>query len=107
MDGVVSFHGMLSTKTPAERGKVKAKMLMLTGANDPFVPAEQVDGFVKEMKAAGAHFQVITLQNAKHGFTNPNAGKAGLDALEYNAEADNQSWAAMLGFFKEVFPSRH
>lgn len=107
LDGVVSFHGMLGTKTPAERGQVKAKMLVLTGANDPFVPAEQVEGFVKEMKAAGAHFQVVTLQNAKHGFTNPNAGKAGLDALEYNAEADNQSWMAMLGFFKEVFPQRH
>ena len=107
LDGVVSFHGMLGTKTPAEQGKVKAKILVLTGAIDPFVPAEQVEGFTKEMKAAGAKFQVVTLLNAKHGFTNPNAGKAGLDALEYNAEADNTSWVAMLGFFKEVFPAFH
>ena len=104
---MVSFHGKLGTKTPAERGKVKAKILVLTGAIDPFVPAEQVETFTKEMKAAGAKFQVVTLLNAKHGFTNPNAGKAGLDALEYNAEADNTSWVAMLGFFKEVFPAFH
>jgi dienelactone hydrolase len=107
LDGAVSFHGMLGTQTPAERGKIKAKILVLTGAIDPFVPAEQVEDFTKEMKAAGAKFQVVTLQNAKHGFTNPNAGKAGLDALEYNAEADKQSWVAMLGFFKEVFPAVH
>ncbi len=107
LDGVVSFHGMLATKTPAERGKVRAKILVLTGAVDPFVPAEQVEAFTKEMKAADAKFQVVTFLNAKHGFTNPNAGKAGLDALEYNAEADNKSWVAMLGFFKEVFPSVH
>ena len=107
LDGVVSFHGMLGTKNPAERGRVKAKILVLTGAIDPFVPAEQVEAFTKEMKAANAKFQVVTLLNAKHGFTNPNAGKAGLEALEYNAEADNKSWVAMLGFFKEVFPSYH
>ena len=78
---------------------------MLTGAVDPFVPAEQVEAFTQEMKAAAdAKFQVVTFLNAKHGFTNPNAGKAGLDALEYNAEADKKSWVAMLGFFKEVFP---
>ena len=98
---------MLGTKTPAERGKVKAKILVLTGAVDPFVPAEQVEAFTQEMKAADAKFQVVTFLNAKHGFTNPNAGKAGLDALEYNAEADNKSWVAMLGFFKEVFPPFH
>lgn len=107
LDGVVSFHGALGTKTPAERGKVKAKILVLTGAVDPFVPAEQVEAFTQEMKAADAKFQVVTFLNAKHGFTNPNAGKAGLDALEYNAEADKKSWVAMLGFFKEVFPPLH
>lgn len=107
LDGVVSFHGMLGTKTPAERGKVKAKVLVLTGSIDPFVPAEQVEAFTQELKAADAKFQVVTFLNAKHGFTNPNAGKAGLDALEYNAEADHKSWVAMLGFFKEVFPSLH
>ncbi len=104
LDAVVSIHGALATKTPAEAGKVKAKILVLTGAADPFVPAEQVGAFTQEMKAAKATFQVVSYPGVKHGFTNPNAGKAGLDALEYNAEADKKSRAAMLGFFKEVFP---
>jgi dienelactone hydrolase len=103
LDAVVSIHGALATKHPAEKGKVRARILVLTGAADPFVPGEQVAAFTQEMKAADATFQVVSYPGVKHGFTNPNAGKAGLDALEYNAEADKKSWAAILEFFKEVF----
>ena len=103
LDAVVSFHGALATDHPAQSGKVAARILILTGAADPFVPADQVAAFTKEMKAAGANFQLVSYPGAKHGFTNPDVGKARLDALAYNAEADQQSWAAMLAFFKEVF----
>jgi dienelactone hydrolase len=103
LDAVVSFHGALATKSPAEPGKVRARVLVLTGAADPFVPKEQVEAFTQEMKAAGATFRVTTYPGVKHGFTNPDAGKAGMDALEYNAEADKKSWAAMLELLKDVF----
>ena len=103
LDAVVSIHGALATRHPAETGKVRARILVLTGAADPFVPGEQVAAFTQEMKAADATFQVVSYPGVKHGFTNPNAGKAGLDALEYNAEADKKSWAAILEFFREVF----
>jgi dienelactone hydrolase len=103
LDAVVSFHGALATKSPAEPGKVQARVLVLTGAADPFVPKEQVEAFSQEMKAARAMFRVVTYPGVKHGFTNPDAGKAGMDALEYNAEADKKSWAAMLELLKEVF----
>jgi len=104
LDAVVSVHGALATKSPAEPGKVKARILVLTGADDPFVPTEQVTALTQEMKTAGVRFAVVSYPGVKHGFTNPDAAKAGLDALEYNAEADRQSWAAMLELFKEVFP---
>jgi dienelactone hydrolase len=103
LDAVVSFHGALATKSPAEKGKVKARVLVLTGAADPMVPPEQVEAFNKEMNAAGAKFQVVSYPGAKHGFTNPDADKAGMDALAYNAEADKKSWAAMLELFTQVF----
>src|SRR5437867_4683151 len=38
---VVTFHGALATQTPAQPGKVKARILVLAGAADPFVPPEQ------------------------------------------------------------------
>lgn len=101
---VVTFHGALATKTPAQPGKIKARVLVLTGGADTFVPPEQVEAFKREMQAAGAHFEVVTYPGAKHAFTNPDAAKHGMPPLAYNAEADRQSWAAMLKLFHEVFP---
>src|SRR5437868_5755829 len=100
---VVTFHGALATKTPAQPGKVKARVLVLAGDADPFVPPEQVEAFRQEMRAAGARFEVVTFPGAKHGFTNPDAGKFGMDALVYNADADRESWAALLKLFKDVW----
>lgn len=101
---VVSFHGALAPKTPAAPGSVKARVLVLTGTADPFVPPEQVDAFKREMQAAGARFEVVTYPGAKHGFTNPNAAQYGMPQLSYDANADRESWAAMLKLFREVFP---
>jgi len=99
---VVTFHGALATKAPAQPGKVKARILVLAGGADPFVPPEQIEAFKREMQAAGARFEVIVYPGAKHGFTNPTASQYGMEQLAYNAEADRQSWAAMLKLFKEV-----
>src|SRR5438034_1038219 len=103
LTAVVTFHGALATKTPAQPGKVKARVLVLAGGADPFVPPEQVEAFRQEMRAAGAQFEVVTFPGAKHGFTNPDAGKFGMDALAYNADADRESWAALLKLFKDVW----
>jgi dienelactone hydrolase len=81
---------------------VKAQLLVMTGGADPFVPAEQVAAFEKEMKDAGVRFQVIRYPGAKHGFTNPDAGTYGMPQLEYDAAADAKSWEAMLKFFKKT-----
>ena len=103
LTAVVTFHGALATQTPAEPGKVKARILVLAGGADPFVPPEQVAAFEKEMQAAGARFEVVSYPGAKHGFTNPDAGVYGMPQLAYDAAADRQSWAAMLKLFREVF----
>lgn len=106
LDGVVSFHGNLGTTTPAKPGAVKAKVLVLTGANDPFVPAEQVERFKKEMDAAGVNYKLVIYPGAKHGFTNPDAtefGKKFKIPLEYDKAADEASWKEMQVFFDEQF----
>lgn len=102
LDAVASFHGMIATDTPAEKGKVKAQVLVMTGGADPFVPEEQVVAFEKEMKDAGVRFQVIRYPGAKHGFTNPDAGSYGMPQLEYDAAADAKSWDTMLKFLKKA-----
>ena len=102
---VVTFHGALATTSPAQPGKVKARVLVLAGGADPFVPPEQLEAFKREMQAAGARFEVTTYPGAKHGFTNPDAAQYGMPQLAYDAAADRESWAAMLKLFKEIWPS--
>jgi dienelactone hydrolase len=104
--GVVSFHGVLSTDAPAKPGSVKAKILVLTGADDKFVPPEQVEAFRREMTAAGADFRIISYPGALHAFTNPDADEYAKKfnmPIGYNAEADKESWAAMQVLFKDIF----
>lgn len=99
---VASFHGALGSKLKAPKG-IKPRILVATGSDDPMVPAELVTAFENEMTAAGARFQVIRYPGAKHGFTNPDADKAGMPALGYNAAADTASWDALLKLLSEVF----
>jgi len=106
LGGVASFHGGLTSTDPAKPGAVKARVLVLTGGDDKFVPPEQVEGFEKEMKAARADFRVVSYPGALHSFTNPAAddyAKRFNIPLGYNADADAKSWAEMQKFFKAVF----
>jgi dienelactone hydrolase len=100
---VVSFHGVLATKMPAVSGKVKASVLVLTGADDPLAPPDQVADFENEMRAAAVRdWQVISYGNTLHGFTNPASDGSMLRSALYNAQADRRSWASMLSLFDEV-----
>ncbi len=102
LKGVVSFHGALETESPAESGKVQAKVLGCHGADDPFVPVEQVNAFEAEMTKAGANWQVISYGNTVHSFTNPEADGS-IPGICYNQQADERSWQAMRAFFDEIF----
>ncbi|MCC2617678.1 dienelactone hydrolase family protein [Aestuariibacter halophilus] len=102
--GVASFHGSLGSQLVAEKGKVKARILVAHGGADPFVPHEQVSAFMQEMLDAGVDLQFRNYPEAKHSFTNPGADEKGSKynmPLEYNAEADNDSWQALLAFIDE------
>jgi dienelactone hydrolase len=102
--GVVSFHGVLDTPLPAAPDGIKAKVLALHGADDPFVPAEQVTAFEEEMRKAGVDWQLIAYGGAVHGFTNPANGGDNSKGAAYNAAADRRSWLAMQQFFRDLFP---
>jgi dienelactone hydrolase len=101
--GVVSFHGGLQTQRPAVAGEVKSKVLVCTGADDPFVPHAQVGAFAEEMTKAGVDWQVIIYGNTVHSFTNPDADKVGAPGIKYNKLSDERSWKAMKSFFEEIF----
>ncbi|MGZ3196683.1 MAG: dienelactone hydrolase family protein [Croceibacterium sp.] len=101
LEVVVSFHGLLGTDMPAERGKVTARILVCHGDADPAVPRSHVIAFWEEMDAAGADWHFHSYGGVKHGFTNPAPPHS--PAVAYDASADRQSWAAMFELFDEVF----
>ncbi|HEF4763056.1 TPA: dienelactone hydrolase family protein [Pseudomonas putida] len=106
--GVVSFHGALATNAPATPGSVKAKILVEHGALDSMVTHENVAAFKAEMDKAGADYTFVSLDGAKHGFSNPDAdrlshGDHGGPDIGYNKAADEKSWADMQAFFKKIF----
>jgi dienelactone hydrolase len=101
--GVVSFHGGLDTPTPGGARNIKCKVLVLHGADDPFVPPPQVAVFEDEMRKAGVDWQLIIYSGAVHAFTNPEAGNDNSKGAAYNERADKRSWAAMKQFFAEIF----
>jgi dienelactone hydrolase len=106
LKGVASFHGSLAAVKPAQQGGVKAKILVLHGADDKFVTAEQIGAFKQEMKNAGADFQFIEYPGAIHSFTNPDADEYARKfnlPLGYNAEADKKSWEELRKFFEKIF----
>lgn len=103
---VASFHGALGSFHNADPGSVQAKILVCHGAADSMVSMDDLDGFKQEMGAAQADYEVLLLDGAKHGFSNPqadvNAEKYAID-LGYQQQADEQSWAAMQALFNKAF----
>ncbi len=81
-------------------------MLVLTGADDPFVPQDQVVAFETAMKAASIDYQLHSYEGVKHSFTNPDADAVAEKfsmPLAYNKVADEDSWDRMQLFFKQLF----
>ena len=101
--GVVSFHGGLGSDLSRVVHPIKPKVLVCHGANDSFVPDEQIKQFQNEMKQANADWQMIYYADAVHAFTDPAAGSDPSKGVAYNEKADKRSWKLMLQFLDELF----
>jgi len=101
--GVVSFHGIIDSPTPADAKNIKGKVLVLHGADDPYVPDTQVKAFEDEMRAARVDWQLVKYSGAVHAFAVAEAGNDPSKGAAYNATADRRSWKAMEDFFAEIF----
>jgi dienelactone hydrolase len=103
LDAVAGFHASLGLNTPAPApGTVKAKVLVLNGAEDPFVKREEYAALKKDLDAAKAEYRIIEYPGAVHAFTNPEATALGQKfnlPLRYDAQVDREAKAEALKFF--------
>jgi dienelactone hydrolase len=102
LQGVVSFHGLLTPPESADKNSIKAKVLVLHGNDDPMVPVENVMALQQELTVAGADWQVHTFGQTMHAFTNPVANDPEFGTV-YQTNADRRSWQYMQNFLTEIF----
>jgi dienelactone hydrolase len=98
--GAVSFHGLLKP-SGLTKPKVRAKVLMMHGFDDPMGPPEEMLAIAREFTAAGADWQLHAYGHTVHAFTNPVAqNRSG--GLQYDEAADRRSWHSLEEFLGEV-----
>ncbi len=100
---VCGFHSGLATTQPEDAKNIRAKILVMIGADDPAIPPEQRAAFEAEMRAAKVDWQMHIYGGVRHSFTNKHADRVGRPELaRYDADADARSWASMLALFAEI-----
>jgi dienelactone hydrolase len=105
LKGIVSFHGGLGG-VPVDKKLLKAKVLICHGASDKFVSQKDAEDLKHKLDSIGADNTLKIYANATHAFTNPDATETGKKfnmPIEYNADADRDSWNDMKAFFGQIF----
>jgi dienelactone hydrolase len=103
LKGVVSFHGGLDSRPLSPGATIKAKVLALCGADDPFEKAEDMQAFEQQLKDNAVDYQIVSYGHAVHAFTDRGVDQLNLPGAKYNAAADKRSWQAMRDFLTEIF----
>jgi dienelactone hydrolase len=100
---VVGFHpGFGPPRTEASR-RIRARILMCCGTEDPFATRDQRAAFEVEMcEASVSDWSLELYGGVGHSFTNPAADMAKIPGVEYNAMAERRSWKSMLALLDEA-----
>lgn len=101
LKGIVSFHGDLMSPTlKADGNAVKTPLLVLHGADDPYVPQSDVQAFIQAMQAGDVEdWQLVQFSGAVHSFTNPEADS---DGSRYHERTAKRAFEMMDDFAEEV-----
>jgi len=99
---IVTFHGGLFPATAVDLRNIKAKILVLHGADDPTMKPEAISQFQDALRSAHADWQMVYFGNSVHAFTNPANGADNSKGMAYNPLSAERSWKYMRDFFAEV-----
>jgi len=102
LKAVATFHAALPVPTPEQAKTIKPRILICHGADDPFIPQETIDKFKAALDSAKVNYQFTSYPGVVHSFTVQGADKVGMKGMAYNKAADEQSWAAMQGLFRDT-----
>ena len=100
----VSIHGDLKTAQAANKGAVKAKLLVAHGAPDPVAPKADRDAFESEMDAAGAKWQMLVFSGVLHAYTDQGMDAPGVAG--WDEPACRQTYTLTHQFIADAFAGR-
>jgi dienelactone hydrolase len=101
--GTVSFHGGLDAPVPGESKNIKGKVLVLHGADDPFVKQDDIAAFRKDLDDAKIDWTMTLYSGTVHSFTIPSAGTDNSKGAAYNERSSKRAFIEMKQFFDEIF----
>ena len=101
IDGAVLFYSF--RPPPGDQAKrVRAKILVLQGAADPYLKPKDLSEYIGTMNKFGLDWQMVIYGGAKHGFSDPSAAQYKMEEFAYNETADRQSWKQVALFLKDL-----
>ena len=92
--GFISVHGAFRDFAPEAAKNIKARVLILHGAEDPVAPMTELNAVISQFRAAKVDFEVNLYSGAAHGFTHPQNPS--------EVRADEEYKVAMTRFLKDL-----
>ncbi|MCI3133021.1 dienelactone hydrolase family protein [Phenylobacterium aquaticum] len=99
---VVGFHSGLGTARPEDSSRIKAKVLVHIGCDDPVIPLDQRNAFEADMTAGGVDWRMTVYGRTGHSFTNPEADSWGMPGFAYQADSNARAWRATEDLLRET-----
>jgi len=106
VQAVVSFHGGLDSPNPADGKNIKAKVIALQGADDPYVKPADIAAFQNEMRTNNVDWQMTVYVGAVHAFTDVSVGSDPKTGAAYNEKADKRSFEVFTDLVADLFPKK-
>lgn len=98
----IGFHpGFIRPKISPD-GPINAKILLMSGADDPYASEELRAQVVAELSAKNADWQLHLFGGVGHTYTDPAIDALHLSGFRYDANADRRSWTMGLSLLKET-----
>ncbi|WP_199098752.1 dienelactone hydrolase family protein [Dyella sp. ASV21] len=96
---VVSFHGALQTDDPSLAKQIKARVLVMNGANDKGTMPD-ADKFMDEMRGSKTDWEFLVFGNTVHCFTETDQHKEG---CMYDERSAQRSYRLMHDWLRGAF----
>lgn len=98
MRAMVTFHGVFRRETPLPKLTASTDqthnchVLICNGKDDPFVSPQDLGETKSYFEEVNCKVEILSLDGARHGFTNPAQAYNDNDSFDYNEDAAEKAW---------------